>query len=44
MNDFINIWTAPFREMNLSTREKLAIAVGAPAAYVIVCILASLLP
>ena len=44
MKEFMNIWASPFKEINLTRREKLIIGLGAPAAYVVVCILASLLP
>ena len=44
MKEFMNIWCEPFRHANLTRREKLMISLGAPAAYVVVCILASLLP
>ena len=44
MKELFTIFVEPFQDVKLSRREKLAIGIGAPAAYVVVCILASLLP
>ena len=44
MKEFIDIWVEPFKQANLTRREKIVMAIAVPAAYVAVCILANLLP
>ena len=44
MKEFMEIWAEPFKQANLTRREKIVMAIAAPAAYVAVCILVNLLP